>query len=102
MGRCKVGRAEIVTKKGNNANLKSALCFLIRKLLTLVGYGKISPCIRIGAGLIRVPYSVMRAHGLHMFYFSPVCPVYNVLIGLPRSPKICVVSKVSDLLVTAR
>ena len=30
---------------------------------------------------------VMRAHGLHMFYFSPVCPVYNVLIGLPRFPK---------------
>ncbi len=45
---------------------------------------------------------VMRAHGLYMFYFSPVCPVYNVLIGLPRFPKICVLSKVSDLPVTAR
>ena len=29
---------------------------------------------------------VLWAHGLHLL-FSPVCPVYNVLIGYPRFPE---------------
>ncbi len=36
--------------------------------------------------LILFILKVLWAHGLHLLFF-PVCPVYNVLIGLPSIPK---------------